>query len=215
MPNMCGDIATMDGVFGEKNLTYSVNKNNGDIYFLEKQGSESEEASQGGPIETSEDGSLKPPEKGCDQEIYSVGKELSSNAETEKIAKVTENQNADIEVLPILRKTSRHHNRLIQEEEEMRDFNPRRPNFLPLKPDPEAERVDLKHQMMEERKNPEEWMIDYALQQAVSKLAPARRKKVALLVEAFETVSPIPKCEPHLSRGTKLFPPRRYIQACN
>ncbi|KAK6933876.1 Calmodulin-binding domain, plant [Dillenia turbinata] len=40
---------------------------------------------------------------------------------------------------------------------------------------------------MDDRKNAEEWMVDFALQRAVNKLATARKKKVALLVEAFET----------------------------
>ncbi|KAL0375518.1 UNVERIFIED_CONTAM: Calmodulin binding protein PICBP [Sesamum calycinum] len=75
--------------------------------------------------------------------------------------------------------------------EELGAFNPRAPNFLPLEPDPEAEKVDLRHQELDGRKNAEEWMVDYALRQAVTKLAPARKRKVALLVEAFEKVMPI------------------------
>ncbi|RAL45185.1 hypothetical protein DM860_014595 [Cuscuta australis] len=177
--------------------------------------SESEEATQDESIETSEDGIQKPPENVSDQQIYNVENEWSSNIKTQKTSKVPEEQNAGIEVPPSLRRTSRGHNRLLIEEDEPRDFNPRGPNFLPLKPVPEAESVDLKHQMMNERKNSEEWMIDYALQQAVSKLGPVRRKKVALLVEAFETISPIPKCEPRLRQNTNLFPPSRFIQACN
>jgi hypothetical protein len=77
-----------------------------------------------------------------------------------------------------------------EEEEYLRGFNPRAPNFLPLELDPDAEKVDLKHQMMDERKNAEEWMIDYALRRALTNLAPARKKKVELLVQAFETVLP-------------------------
>ncbi|KAL4600767.1 hypothetical protein ACB092_11G222800 [Castanea dentata] len=95
--------------------------------------------------------------------------------------------------------------RPIKEEEELRQFNPRDPNYLPLVPDPEAEKVDLRHQMMDDRKNAEEWMIDHALQQTVNKLAPARKRKVALLVEAFETVMPTSKWETHL----------RPMQACS
>ncbi|XP_071719792.1 uncharacterized protein [Rutidosis leptorrhynchoides] len=75
-----------------------------------------------------------------------------------------------------------------QEMDDSREFNPRGPNFLPEVEDPDAESVDLKHQDMDERKNAEEWMVDYALQQAVTTLAPVRKKKVALLVEAFEKV---------------------------
>ena len=95
--------------------------------------------------------------------------------------------------------------RPIKEEEELRQFNPRDPNYLPLVPDPEAEKVDLRHQMMDDRKNAEEWMIDHALQRTVNKLAPARKRKVALLVEAFETVMPTSKWETHL----------RPMQACS
>uniref|UniRef100_A0A0D9YK22 Calmodulin-binding domain-containing protein n=1 Tax=Oryza glumipatula TaxID=40148 RepID=A0A0D9YK22_9ORYZ len=72
--------------------------------------------------------------------------------------------------------------------EKMRLFNPRAPNFLPVEPDPEAEKVDLRHQMMGDRKNAEEWMVDYALRRAVNKLARAQKRKVEMLVQAFETV---------------------------
>ncbi|CAL5201505.1 unnamed protein product [Lathyrus oleraceus] len=92
------------------------------------------------------------------------------------------------------------------DDDEMRKFNPRDPNFLPLVPEKEKEKVDLRHQMMDERKNAEDWMVDCALRQVVNKLAPARKKKVALLVEAFETV--IPKCESHLRNNS------RFVHAC-
>ncbi|KAA8519161.1 hypothetical protein F0562_013417 [Nyssa sinensis] len=105
--------------------------------------------------------------------------------------------------------------RPIEDWEEPRKFNPREPNYLPEQPDPEAEKVDLKHQTMDERKNAEEWMLDYAVQQAVSKLAPARKKKVALLVEAFETVMPIPKFETRPRHASAAFAHARPIQACN
>ncbi|KAJ3676221.1 hypothetical protein LUZ60_003633 [Juncus effusus] len=75
--------------------------------------------------------------------------------------------------------------------EYLRKFNPRAPNFLELEADPSGEKVDLRHQSMDDRKNAEEWMIDYALRRAVDELAPARKKKVQLLVAAFETVVPI------------------------
>ncbi|XP_065868472.1 calmodulin binding protein PICBP-like [Euphorbia lathyris] len=103
------------------------------------------------------------------------------------------------------------------ESDEEREFNPKEPNFLPIVPNPAAEKVDLKHQNMDGRKNSEEWMIDYALQQAVTKLAPARKRKVALLVEAFEKVLPIPKYNTHNFRnntGASPFSPRP-IQACS
>nr|XP_016485798.1 PREDICTED: uncharacterized protein LOC107806197 [Nicotiana tabacum] len=102
----------------------------------------------------------------------------------------------------------------IEEPGESKEFNPRAPNFLPVEPDPEAEKVDLKHQMMDDRKNAEDWMVDFALRRAVDKLAPARKRKVALLVEAFETVMPTSKWEPHLRRSAAGFAHSRPIQAC-
>ncbi|EHA8589035.1 putative calmodulin binding protein PICBP [Cocos nucifera] len=95
--------------------------------------------------------------------------------------------------------------------EEIKQFNPRAPRFLPMEPDPEAEKVDLRHQMMDERKNAESWMMDYALQRLVTRLTPARKRKVALLVEAFETVMPLPMCESPLQSPTSAFA----IQACS
>ncbi|XP_021834019.1 uncharacterized protein LOC110773806 isoform X2 [Prunus avium] len=100
-------------------------------------------------------------------------------------------------------------------EEEQRKYNPREPNYLPVVPDPEAEKVDLRHQMMDEKKNAEEWMLDFALQQAVTKLAPARKKKVALLVEAFEAVMPVPKCETSRRHTSAAFNQARPMQACS
>jgi hypothetical protein len=94
-----------------------------------------------------------------------------------------------------------------EEEDHMRDFNPRGPNFLPLELDPDSEKVDLKHQTAEDRKNAEEWMIDYALRRAVNNLG-ARKKKVELLVQAFETVLPHDEDE-------KKSTPTRAVQPCN
>lgn len=105
--------------------------------------------------------------------------------------------------------------RHMKDEDELREFNPREPNYLPLVPDPEAEKVDLRQQMMDDRKNAEEWMVDYHLQQAVTKLAPARKRKVALLVEAFETVMPTSKFETHLRSSTAAFVHARPMQACS
>ncbi|KAK6143197.1 hypothetical protein DH2020_023545 [Rehmannia glutinosa] len=101
----------------------------------------------------------------------------------------------------------------IEDVDESGQFNPRAPNFLPLEPDQEAEKVELKHQDLDEKKNAEEWMVDYALRQVVTKLGPARKKKVALLVEAFEKVMPITKCELQL-RHTSVFDQARPMQAC-
>jgi len=104
--------------------------------------------------------------------------------------------------------------KVVEDDDEMRKFNPKEPNFLPLVPEPEKEKVDLRHQMMDERKNSEDWMLDCALRQAVTKLAPAKKKKVALLVEAFETVMPAPKCENRV-RNNSAFGHAGRIQACS
>ncbi|KAG8479963.1 hypothetical protein CXB51_025011 [Gossypium anomalum] len=112
------------------------------------------------------------------------------------------------------------HGRHDENNDELKTFNPREPNFLSVVPETDKEKVDLRHQMMEERRNAEEWMLDHALQQAVTKLGPAKKKKVALLVEAFETVLPLPitKCETHLRHHTSTgfaHSHGRTIQACN
>lgn len=80
--------------------------------------------------------------------------------------------------------------RFVKELEKLRKFNPRKPRYLQLEPDPEAEKVNLKHQIEDERKSAEEWMLDYALQKAISQLAPTQKRKVGLLVTAFENVVP-------------------------
>ncbi|KAK4716331.1 hypothetical protein R3W88_014669 [Solanum pinnatisectum] len=80
--------------------------------------------------------------------------------------------------------------RFIKELEKLRKFNPRKPQYLQLEPDPEAENVNLKHQIEDERKSAKEWMLDCALQKAISQLAPTQKRKVGLLVTAFENVVP-------------------------
>ncbi|KAG4967034.1 hypothetical protein JHK87_032685 [Glycine soja] len=104
--------------------------------------------------------------------------------------------------------------RPMEEDEEMRKINPRKPNFLPLVIEPEPEKVELKHQMIDERKDAEEWMLDFALRQAVTRLAPAGKRKVSLLVEAFETVMSMPKCEARMKNDSP-FAHARPIQACS
>ena len=54
----------------------------------------------------------------------------------------------------------------------------------------ENERVYLRHLSMNEMRNSEEWMLDYALRQVISRLDPKQQKRVAQLVEAFERVAP-------------------------
>ncbi|MED6209984.1 hypothetical protein PIB30_059805 [Stylosanthes scabra] len=57
-----------------------------------------------------------------------------------------------------------------------------------------TEKADTERNITEEEKNAEEWMIDYALQKVIAEppRTPTKRKpRVALLVEAFETVVPL------------------------
>lgn len=80
-----------------------------------------------------------------------------------------------------------------KDEEQIRAFKPRVPNFLQVTPDPDAEKVGLRHQTADDRKNAEEWMVDYALRRTVKSLARAQKRKVEMLVQAFESVVlPIP-----------------------
>lgn len=79
--------------------------------------------------------------------------------------------------------------RFVKALENVRKFNPREPRFLPPNPEIEAEKVNLRHQETQSKKNGDEWMVDNALQGVVSKLTPARKLKVQLLVQAFETLS--------------------------
>ncbi|CAN4106634.1 unnamed protein product [Withania somnifera] len=74
-----------------------------------------------------------------------------------------------------------------------RNFNPRAPELLPLTPDQEPEKVDLRHQMTDERKKAGKWMLDYTMQNIVTTLTPARKRRVAMLVEAFEAIVPLPE----------------------
>ncbi|CAH8315667.1 unnamed protein product [Eruca vesicaria subsp. sativa] len=100
----------------------------------------------------------------------------------------------------------------VAETEDLKEFNPREPNYLPLVADADTEKVDLKHQDIDERRNSEDWMFDYALQRAVTKLSSARKKKVALLVEAFETVKPV---MPHGREPAPVLSYGRHLQTCN
>lgn len=123
--------------------------------------------------------------------------------------------NHDEEPIDICLKGTIRCKRSSEPTEDLRDFMPKEPNFLPLPPEPDTERVDLRHQMTDDRKNSEEWMIDYALRQTVTKLAPARKRKVALLVEAFEKVMPTSKYETHVQSTSASSPHARPIQACS
>lgn len=132
----------------------------------------------------------------------------------EEAVAVENGEVAETEGIPLLRSAGSSKKPVQDDDDdELGDFNPRAPNFLPLEADPEAERVDLRHQDLDERKNSEEWMVDYALRQVVTNLGPARKRKVALLVEAFEKVMPTTKFDLHLSHATAFDQPRQ-MQAC-
>lgn len=75
-------------------------------------------------------------------------------------------------------------------ETKVSNFNPQERCHLPGM---EPEKVNLKHQNMVERKCSEEYLPDYSLQIVVSRLDPEQKRKVHLLVEAFETITPLGK----------------------
>lgn len=81
--------------------------------------------------------------------------------------------------------------RFVKELEKVKKFNPRKPNYLPLEPGEAPENINLRPQTVGERRNTDEWMLDYAIRQVVSQLGPTQKAKVALLVKAFETVAPL------------------------
>ncbi|KAL8172185.1 hypothetical protein V2J09_023989 [Rumex salicifolius] len=82
--------------------------------------------------------------------------------------------------------------------EKLRKINPRKPRFLSPEEQSKVEKVQLRRLVMDGRKNTEEWMLDFALQQVIAKLAPAQQRRVGLLVKAFERVAPEMsiKCDP-------------------
>ncbi|KAI3667334.1 hypothetical protein L6452_42388 [Arctium lappa] len=83
--------------------------------------------------------------------------------------------------------------RSIKALEGFRKLKPQTPERKILINETEEERVELRRQMMDERKKVEQWMLDYAVQHIVTKLTPARKKRVSMLVEAFKAVVPLPK----------------------
>jgi hypothetical protein len=102
---------------------------------------------------------------------------------------------------------------------QIRPFKPKPPNFLPAETGPEAEKVDLKHQAVDDRRAAEEWMVDYALRKEVKKLARAQKRKVEILVQAFESVLPTvaneKKPEQHDNGDKRTFTLTWPSQACS
>uniref|UniRef100_A0A803MJD7 Calmodulin-binding domain-containing protein n=1 Tax=Chenopodium quinoa TaxID=63459 RepID=A0A803MJD7_CHEQI len=80
--------------------------------------------------------------------------------------------------------------KFIKAMERLKKINPRKPQYLSAEPTSENERIYLRHLSMNETKNTEEWMLDNALRQVISRLDPDQQRRVARLVEAYETVTP-------------------------
>jgi hypothetical protein len=102
--------------------------------------------------------------------------------------------------------------------DQTRPFKPKAPNFLPVETGPEAEKVDLKHQPASDPRDAEEWMVDYALRKAVRRLARAQKRKVEVLVQAFETVLPTAASEKEPAQrddGKNGLTVSRPFQACS
>nr|GEX84044.1 putative calmodulin-binding domain, plant [Tanacetum cinerariifolium] len=74
--------------------------------------------------------------------------------------------------------------------EKAKKINPNKRENVPLVSEPESEILSLRHQAIGDKKSYDEWKLDYALQQVVGELAPSQKRKVSLLVKAFETVAP-------------------------
>lgn len=119
-------------------------------------------------------------EESQDQNI--IQGETRQKTETLPVSQVRTNRWTNLKRVILLR-------RFVKALENVRKFNPREPRFLPLDPDIEPEKVNLRHQETQNKRNGEEWMVDNALQGVVSKLTPARKLKVQLLVQAFESLS--------------------------
>ncbi|KAD3068363.1 hypothetical protein E3N88_36243 [Mikania micrantha] len=71
---------------------------------------------------------------------------------------------------------------------------PHKRGHVPREPEPELipvpTMVSLRSLSIQKQKNSYKWMLDYALQQVVAELAPSQKRKVALLVKSFETITP-------------------------
>ncbi|KAI8562386.1 hypothetical protein RHMOL_Rhmol03G0032100 [Rhododendron molle] len=162
-----------------------------DQEVIEKSHSEGGEQNVSTPIDSAREGSMD-----CDSNNVSFSQQGTSltttnisESENEKAASKAQSEKktpkgwSNLKKLILLK-------RFVKELEKVRKFNPKKPRLLQLKPSAEAEEVSLRHQKMNERKNAEELMLDYALRKVISELAPKQKRKVALLVKAFETVAP-------------------------
>ncbi|KAL6138035.1 hypothetical protein ACLB2K_063323 [Fragaria x ananassa] len=104
--------------------------------------------------------------------------------------------------------------RFVKAIEKVRNVSYQKPHFLPVDPDPEAEKNNLRRLELKHSKSADEWMLDYALQKVIAKLSPPQQRRVALLVEAFETVLPFPDIRTH-PRSKAIGSTEADLQACN
>ncbi|KAL2923404.1 Calmodulin binding protein PICBP [Bienertia sinuspersici] len=100
--------------------------------------------------------------------------------------------------------------KFIKTMERLKKINPLKPQYLSAKPASENERVNLRHLSMNEKKNTEEWMLDNALRQVISRLDPDQQRRVAQLVEAFETVTP-----EQMEKSNKQYPVKSVLAPGN
>ncbi|XP_020590653.1 uncharacterized protein LOC110031667 [Phalaenopsis equestris] len=132
-------------------------------------------------------------EKGWQEETQ-IETEQSKEAESEPMADLNDENNEKDCSSSLVSRSRVKYGRLRRQpsriRESVREFNPWPPRLVTLQAEPEAEQVNLKHQTVEERKAAEEWMIDFALRKALTRLASVRKTKVPQLVAAFENVMP-------------------------
>ncbi|CAN8254572.1 unnamed protein product [Cochlearia groenlandica] len=130
-------------------------------------------------------------ENGLDEKLVSKKAEYCDEADREKpIEKVEEHvENVSKTEETLFALASENYEEQFHKYKDSRVFNRKDLNYLPIVEETSGEMVKLKHWGMDRRKNTKEWMTDYALQRTVRKLAIQRKENVALLIEAFETIS--------------------------
>ena len=121
--------------------------------------------------------------------MYKVEQEveaLQQKPETDEGTRPVRNKSKSLSKLRKLIATAK----FIKAMEKLRKIRPGRPQYLSSELTSEEERVYLRHLSMNGKKNVEEWMLDFALRKVISRLGLDEQRRVALLVEAFETLTP-------------------------
>ncbi|WRX23535.1 Calmodulin-binding domain [Theobroma cacao] len=187
LPDIQDDTSDNQSVTGDAipDQVLSEKKHGEEVHIISSStGSAEEDSEEARNITTEVRSTLNSEEKTLKSKNVSSQKEATRETEEGNKSKKRVQRNwSNLKKLILLR-------RFVKALEKVREFNPRAPQYLPLDPAPESEKVLLRHQNMEDRRNAEEWMLDYALQKVVAKLTPERKRRVELLVEAFETVIP-------------------------